>query len=661
MNEKEITAILAAALFQPRRGKREEWETKNPVLRAGEPGVVIDGSETEKIKFGDGVTPWNQLGWWKGPKGEKGDTGAVGPTGAKGDKGDRGATGPQGIQGVQGPQGSKGDKGDRGPQGIQGEKGDKGDKGDQGPQGIQGEKGDKGDTGEVSLAFATDSFASAIKNTLRGEVLTANDVSPIEHNLKVNVESKNLIPYPYPDVSNTNNGVTFTDNGDGSITANGTATGGMATFNLLLTAQNPALGEAYTLSGCPAGGSDTTYRLRFLSGNISDTGEGNTFVLQNASMLKIQIFEGTTVENILFKPQLEKGTTQTTWTKNINYFSAVEVKSKNLIPYPFYDTTATRNGITFTDNGDGTITANGTATGGMAAFEIANSGSYITLGETYTLSGCPAGGTENTYRLRFLNGGISDIGNGNTFVAQYRPRLQIQIFEGTTVNNLVFKPQLEGGTEQTSFESYFEPYTKAVEVSRYGKNLISYPFYDTTVTRNGITFTDNKDGTITADGTATDLAFFVFATKPMYPNGTYYLSGCPSGGSTSTYWIGSNGFGGANDVGLGKVLNITKGLPQTNIVINIAKGTTVENLMFKPQLELGATATKYEMGIEPQSATANAAGTVEGLTSISPNMTLVTDTAGTVINLEYSADTKMYVDNELTKIKAELSAAILNS
>lgn len=34
----------------------------------------------------------------------------------------------------------------------------------------------------------------------------------------------------------------------------------------------------------------------------------------------------------------------------------------NLIPYPYYDTTKTSNGITWTDNGDGTVTANGTPT-----------------------------------------------------------------------------------------------------------------------------------------------------------------------------------------------------------------------------------------------------------------------------------------------------------
>ena len=84
MTEKDNTRILAAARFKSRSDTLENWEKENPVLLSGEPGVVIDGTESEKIKFGDGVTPWNELGWWKGPKGEKGDQGEKGDTGTQG-------------------------------------------------------------------------------------------------------------------------------------------------------------------------------------------------------------------------------------------------------------------------------------------------------------------------------------------------------------------------------------------------------------------------------------------------------------------------------------------------------------------------------------------------------------------------------------------------
>ena len=46
-----------------------------------------------------------------------------------------------------------------------------------------------------------------------------------------------------------------------------------------------------------------------------------------------------------------------------------------------------------------------------------------------------------------------------------------------------------------------------------GKNLIPYPYGQTTEVRNGVTFTDNGDGTITVNGTATSNTYFIFNDK----------------------------------------------------------------------------------------------------------------------------------------------------
>ena len=45
---------------------KEEWERENPVLLEGEHGFVMDSKNGEREKIGDGITPWNELGWWKG-------------------------------------------------------------------------------------------------------------------------------------------------------------------------------------------------------------------------------------------------------------------------------------------------------------------------------------------------------------------------------------------------------------------------------------------------------------------------------------------------------------------------------------------------------------------------------------------------------------------
>lgn len=126
---------------------------------------------------------------------------------------------------------------------------------------------------------------------------------------------------------------------------------------------------------------------------------------------------------------------------------------KNLIPFSYLSVSRTVNGVTFTVNEDGSITANGTATA-TATFSICKSDVIFDLpGQTVTLSGCPVGGSETTYRLRYQQTGISsDVGQGATFTIQTKAQLAVQVFAGITVNNIVFWPQLEAGTQATTFE-----------------------------------------------------------------------------------------------------------------------------------------------------------------------------------------------------------------
>lgn len=77
----EIIKILASMRFKHRSDSLKNWNANNPILLSGEVGVVTglnaigDGleDESEKIKFGDGVTHWKDLKWWKGPRGENGN------------------------------------------------------------------------------------------------------------------------------------------------------------------------------------------------------------------------------------------------------------------------------------------------------------------------------------------------------------------------------------------------------------------------------------------------------------------------------------------------------------------------------------------------------------------------------------------------------------
>lgn len=159
-----------------------------------------------------------------------------------------------------------------------------------------------------------------------------------------------------------------------------------------------------------------------------------------------------------------------TGIKVSGYYFAAEMpflrsNNKNKIVYPFYHTTKTEDGITWTDNGDGSITVNGTATGNalfrVSAFESAADHEYLEAG-TYTLSGCPAGGSDSTYltELFILNPATNtneaigrDYGEGFTFTLERdcKVRVNLNVMSGTTVNGIVFKPQIEKGSAATAF------------------------------------------------------------------------------------------------------------------------------------------------------------------------------------------------------------------
>ena len=155
---------------------------------------------------------------------------------------------------------------------------------------------------------------------------------------------------------------------------------------------------------------------------------------------------------------------------------------KNLFTSYSSGTGGTNNGVTFTVNTDGSISAVGTATGGNAAFAIfgqAKRSLYPNLqGKTVTLSGCPSGGSANTYYLngfRMANSGettAADYGNGVTFVWDTGERtdynISIVVKSGASIND-TFYPQLELGTTATSYVPYSgEQVTIDLDGTRYG-------------------------------------------------------------------------------------------------------------------------------------------------------------------------------------------------
>ena len=145
-----------------------------------------------------------------------------------------------------------------------------------------------------------------------------------------------------------------------------------------------------------------------------------------------------------------------------------------------------------------------------------------------------------------------------------------------------------------------------------GKNLIPYPYtkangalVPTTQTESGVTFTINEDRSITVNGTATDTIYYHLVStygthKLILPQAKYYFrDNCNDINSTpGRFSVHAR----AMDDSKNFVTTIGEGTFDTSSIqsckiwlsITITKGNVFENITFKPQLELGSTATEYE-------------------------------------------------------------------
>ena len=208
---------------------------------------------------------------------------------------------------------------------------------------------------------------------------------------------------------------------------------------------------------------------------------------------------------------------------------------------------------------------------------------------------------------------VKSINSGTTIISKYgvpyimpfnsgdNESIRILFYSGngTSGTSVYSDVQLEEGTEPTSYKPYI-PSVKmlADEVSVQNeslgvlgkcKNLLN-PILQTT-TLNGVTCTNNGDGTYTLNGTVDTgnyAQFNLLSNKNIA--GTYKLVGNPDYSLGCSLYFSGHG-GTEIDYGNGAIVNFASDITTTNLYLYIPSGVTLTNVVFKPMITENLNAT----------------------------------------------------------------------
>lgn len=491
-----------------------------------------------------------------------------------------------------------------------------------------------------------------------GKGLSSNDYTSEEKTKLGGVgtsQGRNIIPYPYSQTTKTVYGVTFTDNKDGSIGISGTQDG---------STSRPYMGVGIWWGTDKKEGNikidANTYFT--ISANCSSDNAGIRYYVydESGSKLADNIVYGTATKTLKFdvdtwvalcietaansetydcicKPQLELGTIAHAYEpsieSNVNLKKEIDktstLQGQNLIPYPYDGTEGNTNGITWTVNDDGSVTANGTASK-EAPYSLIypynlSTMKSLQLGNTYIISdGLTDEQHTNVGYMQLVRYdknnptnwkyGVSSMKGTEIYTAndentlQYGIRLIIR--NGATANNITFKPMLEVGTMSHEYQPTTISNTSLNErlSDQQGQNLIPYPYYrPDSYTNNGITWTVNEDGSVTANGTATATAhYIVFIGKLGLEIGkNYVLTITTVKGQASLYLANKNKQNINTDIAACRTVNNstlsvifkysqTDDFDRDELGLYIVAGTTLTNCIIKFQLERGTIRHEYQ-------------------------------------------------------------------
>ena len=198
--------------------------------------------------------------------------------------------------------------------------------------------------------------------------------------------------------------------------------------------------------------------------------------------------------------------------------------------------------------------------------------------------------------------------------------------------NIFYDVQIEKGSTATDYVPPYVEDTSDIAVIRYGKNLLPSEVLDES------SWYVHEDGTHKCFDLDLPPSNYVISNriKNVQSDGYYgYYRIDISSDDFVTY-------------GKREISSANYYTPKTEVAFKIENGqkarlswygkndkTPFITYFADPQIELGSTATAYEPYVEPVTYTSNSDGVVSGITSLSPSMTLMSNSKSVIINCKY--------------------------
>ncbi len=337
----------------------------------------------------------------------------------------------------------------------------------------------------------------------------------------------------------------------------------------------------------------------------------------------------------------------------------VTVRGKNLLPNNAV--TQTKNGVTFTVNNDGSITISGTATEGVSLYLAGSSSSYdlkLPAGN-YIVSGC--NGAEKTYFIKLRTEAISNLAatmpGADSFTHDGSDlRCYFYIYSGVTVNETIY-PMVRLASVT---DAAYEPYKDGGNVTASTPNgLPGIPVSSggNYMDENGQQWVcDEVDfgrgvyvqrvGVRTLNGTGNWVASSVSGAWNLYVSDAALLTSTVNNAFCSHYKY--HAVASANMNNLSFKLTTTSDGKAENITVKDTNYGSLDE--WKAALAGNPITVAYILAAPIDTPIpADELAAYRAMTTYKPHATAYND-AGAGMAVDYRADTKLYIDKQITAI-----------